>query len=429
MRQRVFMVLALFLAMVLIGPGPAAAKDIVVLSQFPLSGPLGAMPEQGWGFVDGMKWFNNEAGGVNGKKVKWFLEDFRYSPKVGVANFTKYSSRYGKDEFLIATGYQTATIIALAEKVNQEEKIPWIDGSYSCELFGPNGGPSKYPYYYSHGAQYCDQIKLLLKWVKENHKAPGPARVGFIYSPTAYGRDGPPDGIAYAKKLGFDVVAEVEYPFSATDATVQLMTFRKAKAQYVIVHGYIGAMNASVIFFKAAAKIIPKVQLLGTTYMGGTAAIKAIGPSFNKFIWSACYPNYDALPRSETPMENKWVQLVHDFAKKYRPEEYKDQKGGLRDMLWYEVGLRDAIIVQEALLRADKAGDLTREGVKKALDNMVWDFKGMYGGQTFSYKSHTIPMLRLYQAQVKEVDKDGEKVTTGLHVPIGDWVNATEVEW
>ena len=86
-------------------------------------------------------------------------------------------------------------------------------------------------------------------------------------------------------------------------------------------------------------------------------------------------------------------------------------------------------MIQETLTRADKAGDLTRLGVKKALDNMVWDFKGMFGGKTFAYKSHTIPMLRIYKASVKMVDVKGKKLPTGAVVPISDWINTDEIAW
>ena len=145
-----------------------------------------------------------------------------------------------------------------------EEKIPWLDGSYSTEIFGAEGGPAKYPYYYSLGATYGDQIKILMKWVKENHKGKERARVGFVYSPTAWGRDGTPEGIAYAKKLGLDVVAEIEYPYSATDATTQATTLRKAKTQYILFHGFSGAGNYTAIFFKTIRKFLPDATIMGT---------------------------------------------------------------------------------------------------------------------------------------------------------------------
>jgi hypothetical protein len=86
-------------------------------------------------------------------------------------------------------------------------------------------------------------------------------------------------------------------------------------------------------------------------------------------------------------------------------------------------------MLQKVLTDADNAGDLSREGVKKALDKMVWDFNGMFGGKTFSYKSHTIPMLQIFKAKVNMVDVEGKKVPTGAVVPISDWINVDEVQW
>ena len=232
MKKPMVLVLVLAMALVFAFAGNVAAKKIVVLTQLPLSGPLGALDEMGWGYIDAMTWFNEEAGGLGGQKIDWHLEDMRYSPTVEVANFNRYCAEYGRDEFIMASGYITGGLKALIEKVNVEEKIPWVDGSFSSEVFGPQGGPSKFPYYYSVGATYEDQIKVLVKWIKDNFKGQGQAKVAFVYSPTAYGRDGTPEGIAYAKKLGLDIVAEIEYPYNATNATSECTLLRKKKTQY-----------------------------------------------------------------------------------------------------------------------------------------------------------------------------------------------------
>lgn len=420
--------LILFLASAL----PASAKDIKVLSQFPMSGPVGALPEFGWGYIDGMNWVNGEGGGVNGKKITWFLEDFRYDPTVEVANFNKYAAELSKDEFLLATGYITGGLKPLADKVNKEEKIPWLDGSYSTEIFGPDGGPTKYPYYYSLGATYGDQLKILLKWIKENHKAKGKPKVGMVYSPTAWGKDGMPEALAYAKKLGIDVVAEIEYPYSATDATNECMQLRKAKAQYVIYHGYSGASGCTAIFFKTAKKVIKDVQIMGTHYTTNRMSILVCQEAYDGYIGVATRPFLDSVPRQKTPMDNPIVKLAHDFAQKYRPEEYKrgvKDKDAIKDMFLYLEGLTYAFIIQKVLADADSAGDLTREGVKKALDNLVWDYKGMFGGKKFSYKSHTIPMMQIFKADVKMVKMGETMVPTGSVNPITDWINTDEIKW
>ena len=112
MKTKLMAVFILLLASFFLGIGPSAAKEIVVLSQFPLSGPLGSLNELGWGYIDAMNWFNKEAGGVNGKPIKWFLEDMRYEPEVEVANFIRFASKYNRDEFVMASGYITGGIIA-----------------------------------------------------------------------------------------------------------------------------------------------------------------------------------------------------------------------------------------------------------------------------------------------------------------------------
>ena len=419
----------LVLAVCALLPISTFAKEIKVLSQFPLSGAAGSLPEFGWGFIDGMNWVNGEGGGVNGKKIKWYMEDMRYIPKVEIANFTKYVSDHDKSELLMTTGYTTAGLKPLIKKVNVEEKIPWLDGSYSTEIFGETGGPSKYPYYYSLGATYGDQLKVLVRWIKKNHKKKGTIRVGFVYSPIAWGRDGTPEGIAYAKSLGMKVT-EIEYPWSATSATNECMALRKKKVQYVIYHGYSGAAAYTAIFFKTAKKILKGVQLMGTHYTTGRFPILVAQEAFDGYVGVTTRPFGDAVPRSATKLYNPMIRLAHEFAKKHRPEEYKKGlRGGIKDIFLYMEGLTYAFMLQKALVEADNKYDLTREGVKKALDNMVWDFMGMFDGQTFSYKSHTIPMMRMYKAHVKMVNYKGKKVPTGTLTPLGGWINTDEIEW
>ncbi|MBE9503851.1 MAG: hypothetical protein IME96_06730, partial [Proteobacteria bacterium] len=70
MKKKVYFVLSFVLALVLL-TSPVTAKEIKVLSQFPMSGPVGSLPEFGWGYIDGMNWVNGEGGGVNGKKITW----------------------------------------------------------------------------------------------------------------------------------------------------------------------------------------------------------------------------------------------------------------------------------------------------------------------------------------------------------------------
>ena len=429
MKHRTLLCWSLAAILCLLTGGVASAKDIKTLSQFPMSGPVGSLPEFGMGFIDGTRYIKDELKGINGKPITFFLEDFRYDPTVEVANFNRYAAEHPKNELLMATGYITGGLKPLIEKVNVEEKIPWLDGSYSTEIFGAEGGgPSKYPYYYSLGATYGDQIKVLMKWIKENHKGTGRARVGFVYSPTAWGRDGTPEGIAYAKKLGLDVVAEIEYPYTATEATTQATTLRKARAEYILYHGFSGAASYTAIFFKTIRKYLPDATIMGTHYTTGRFPMLIFPDDYNGYIGAACRPLMDAVPRTDTPMTNTMVKMAHDFAKKYRPDDYAPG-GKIKDIGLYSEGLTYALILHEALSRADKAGKLTRAGVKQVLDTMVWDFHGLFDGKTFSYQSHTIPMVRIFRAESKTVEVGGKRVPKGTLHPLTDWMDTDKMKW
>jgi len=393
-------------------PAASFAGPIKVLAQFPMSGVAGSLPEYSWGFIDGMSYINGK-GGVNGKPITFFVEDNRYNPTVEVANFTRYTAMEKRDEFLMASGYQTGGLKALSEKVNKEERIPYLSGSYSMEIFGPEGGPSKYPYYYSLGATYGDQFRVLLNWVKEDSKGKG--RMAIVYSPTEWGRDPLTMARGHAKKIGLPIVAEEEYAFTATDATPQVTNVRKAKADYVFFHGYSPAAPVAALFMKTARQYLKQATILGTHYTTIQYIILTSGKAADRMVGVRCRVQSDDLT-------NPVVKMAHEFAEKYKRKE------GIRDMGVYVEGLNYSLIFHEALSRADRAGSLSREGVKKALDTMIWDFNGLFEGRSFAYKSHTIPMVRVFRCRVdKEIEKEGKRVAVGTWVPIGPWIN-TEIE-
>ena len=68
----------------------------------------------------------------------------------------------------------------------------------------------------------------------------------------------------------------------------------------------------------------------------------------------------------------------------------------------YLQGYLMSLICAEGAKRADAAGDLSRDGVQKALENLKdWDAFGMYDGKTFDYSSHRFPRARILRADFK----------------------------
>ncbi len=393
-------ILAFVLCTLLTLTNVSFGKEIKVLGSFALTGSAGAMPEFGWGFVDGIDYINKN-GGINGKPVKGLLEDMRYDVPTGVAIFTRYAASEPANELLMAAGSMTGIIKALIDKVNIEQKIPWVDASYSTEIFGPEGGPAKYPYYFSMGATYGDQMKVLLKWIKQDFKGQGNPKIALVYSPTEWGRDPLAMGRDFAKKTGVDIVAEEEVTFTATDVTTQVTNVRRSGAKYLIFHGYAGGTPVTPIFLKTAKQFLKDVTILGTHYTTVLSTFLSAGEAAEGMIGTACLPmTHD--------VDNPGVKLFRELAKQNKRES--------KDFWPYLQSLNYVLLMKEAMIRADKAGELTREGMKKALENLTWDFNGVFEGKSFSYKSHTIPMVRLYKAQAKE----------NKWQPIGEWINVNE---
>jgi branched-chain amino acid transport system substrate-binding protein len=391
-----FAILSLSALLVLGLSSDLCAKDIKVLNQANLSGVAGSYPEYGWGFMDGIEYVN-KAGGINGKPITAILEDVEYNVPKAVATFTRYSASEPPDELLMVIGYQTGVLKALIDKVNKEQKIPWVDGSYSTELFGPEGGPSKYPYYFSMGATYGDQMKVLLRWIKKDYKGSGNPKLALVYSPTEWGRDPLAVGKAYAKKIGVDVVDEEEVSFSATDVTTQVTNIRRAKAKYVIFHGFAGPTPVTPIFLKTARQYLKNAVILGTHYTTSINTFYSAGDAADGMIGAACGP----MPTEDNPINRLARQLE------------KEHNRVVKDSYLYAEAVTHALLIKESWTAADNAGSLTRDGIKTAIENLKWDFMGRFGGRTVSYKTHTIPLVKIFKAHAKEKK----------WIPITDWMD------
>jgi branched-chain amino acid transport system substrate-binding protein len=363
----------------------AESKVIKIGAPIPLGGAGGAYVGIGWGYNDCQAYFN-EKGGVRGHRIVFLVEDNQWKVPTEIAIINRLLAMEPENELLLFCGNLiTGTLKAMSEKINKEVKIPSISLSYSVEMFGKQGGPSKYPYYFSLGPDYAQQVGLLLQYIKKDHKKKTAPQIAVVYSPTEYGRDPLADLREDSKKLGIKIVAEEEMAITASDVTSQVLNIRKAKPDYIIWHGFIPGMPVSPVFLKTVRQYLPKVPILGTHYQtimgmimaGGNAADGLIGVN-TSVKW---HEN-----------DNPFVRFVHDQAKK------RGRNIPLAEESNYIGGWSLGVIGAHAVDVAAASGDLTREGVKKALEKSVWDFDGMYEGETFSYASHKVPMARIFKA-------------------------------
>jgi branched-chain amino acid transport system substrate-binding protein len=380
-----------------------SSKVVKIGAPIPLSGLGGAYVGIGWGYNDCQSYIN-EKGGIGGYKIQFLVEDNRWAVPTEIAIINRLLTMEPKDELLLFCGNLiTGTLKALSEKINKEVKIPSISLSYSVEMFGKPGGPSKYPYYFSLGPDYTQQAGLLLRYLKKEHKKASPPKIALVYSPTEYGRDPIADLKEDAANLGIQIVAEEEMAITASDVTSQVLNIRKANPDFVLWHGYTPAMVVVPVFVKTVRQYLPDVPILGTHYQTAPQVIIASGQASDGLIGvSADVMWYEK--------ENPFIKLVHSQAEKRGRKLLEQEQSN------YIVGWKLGLIGAHAVEVASASGDMSREGVKKALERSVWDFNGMYEGKKFSYMSHRVPMARIFKASFSQKRWN----------PISPWINADE---
>jgi len=377
----------------------ADKKPVSLCAVGVLSGKVGAVPETGWGYVDGAA-FINENGGINGRPFKVILEDGQYDVPVSVSAFNRVLAAEPQDELMFHSGFQTGVLMALREKI-AESHVICVDGSMATHIFSEKV-KQDYPYYFSCGVPYGDQCGALLQFIKNKlHKGKaGKPKVAFIYIEATAGKDPLEKLREYAKKMDVDIVLEEPVTFTTTDYTPTIMKIRQAGAEYSILWSW--AIPVSARFEKIYRKFFPKAPLLGLSYAAGEIGFKTAGEAHDGLYAFGPYPR-----PNET--DNKLVQICLETATK------QNHKWVNWDV--YVQSFIMSLICAEGARRAEKAGNLTREGCRDALEAIKgWDLYGMYGGKTVDYSLHRLNRGRIIQA-------NWEKKT---NIPVTDWFEIAE---
>jgi branched-chain amino acid transport system substrate-binding protein len=204
-------------------------------------------------------------------------------------------------------------------------------------------------------------------------------------------------------RLGIKIVAEEEMAITASDVTSQIINIRKAQPDYIIWHGFLPGMLVAPVFLKTARQYLPKVPILGTHYQTTTPMIIAGGQAADGLVGVSTLAQWHE-------SNNPFVRLVQEQgAKSKRQIPFAEQAN-------YILGWNLGLLGAHAVDVTTASGDVSREGVKKALEKSTWDFDGMYEGRKFSYASHKVPMARMYKASFAQ--KQWNAITP--------WLNADE---
>ena len=386
MRKSFILIMVMAIGMISLVGFECFAEDVVKVGAVqPLTGSFAFAGVQINAGLEDALMMANEDGGINGKKIEYIMEDGTYSVDKAVAAFKRIMAR---DNPIIMYGESTGMGKAVAPEIKDRYKVLYSSTSFSSEL----ANAAANPYVFVPGPTYSDMFDILLKYIAK--EKPG-ANVAFFYSDTEFGRDPVPHGREMCKKLGLNLVAEEVAKVGGVDVASQVLDLKRKKAEYVIFQGFVLSPVSAVI--KQARDYGLKVKFMGTHWGTHKMLLDEMGPLAEGYLGVMPYAFYY---QEEIPM----IQKIRAWNQKYHPEvEYRPTS--------YMQGFLTGLVFVECLKRADAAGDLTGDGLVKALQSIKdFDVGGLMAPITVI--NNKIPMGRVYKANVSKK----------IFEPISDWI-------
>lgn len=347
----------------------AGAADVIKVGA--LNDMTGATSDVGKDYALGIAeaiHYVNDNGGINGKKIK--LHQFDYGYRVPEA-LTKYKlfKRLG---CVAVLGWGTGDTEALSPTVTKD-RMPYVSASYSGHLTDPK----KTPYNLFFAPDYSSSARAALtawfdtKWAK--HKDNGKRKPRFLcsYMFSSPYCSAPIKAIKdQAKILGFDIGPDQDVSLFAIDTKSQVLAMKKFQPD-VVWHGNttmsVAATVRDAMALGLGADHITNVWGFDENLpkLAGEAAQGVMGVSVCAFF-----------DEKGIPMMDKVVE----YAKKYNPGIPMEKR-----LIRTVQGWGAVMVLWEAMKRADKAGDLSGEGILKKGFETMEGFQVNLGATPVSY--------------------------------------------
>jgi len=326
---------------------PTGAATIKIGS---LNDMTGATSDVGKDFALGIAeaiHYINDTGGINGKKIKLYQFDYGYRIPEAL---TKYSL-FKRLKCAAILGWGTGDTEALAPTVARD-KIPYVSASYSGHLCNPE----KTPYNLFFSTDYSTQARGLItawydkKWPNKPDYGKRKPKIALCYMfASPYSSSSIKAAKDHAKMLGFEMGPQQDVSLFAIDTKSQILALKEFKPDVLLVTNTV--MSVAAVLRDAYALGLKTDKLLlnwgldeNLPKLAGKAAEGAIG----------CAPW--AFFGQNVPLMDKVVE----YAQKYNPGIPLEKR-----TIHTVQGWANALGLAEALRRADKAGDLSGEGILK----------------------------------------------------------------
>jgi len=299
----------------------------------------------------------NEAGGIHGRKIKYFYRDDQYNPAQTKAVVKELVERQGI--FAFVGGVSAAAGLAVKDYL-AENKVIWVGPATSIReyVFPVN------PYLFSVYPLYEDEASILTQYIVEKLKL---KKIGVFYQNDPYGKSGLDGARQRMNKYNLKLVAEIPVEPGSKDLASEMLKFKNSGAEAVIMWV---APTTAVIALKTSASIGFKPQWISSNTLSDYALMHKISGGLWEGVITGAF--------SEPPDSNNSLMAKYrEAAKRMAPAE--------RWGLFYMAGIMFAEPFVDALKRVGP--NLSTDACMKAL-NETTNFQGVGPKITWTASQH-----------------------------------------
>jgi branched-chain amino acid transport system substrate-binding protein len=300
----------------------------------------------------------NAAGGVNGRKIHYIVEDTQYQVPRAVQAINKLINNDGVFFTLEdgGTPMNNATFPMALEK-NVPKMLPLSAARSMYEPFNRLK--------FSQYSSYVDQIRAGVKYFVTER---GKKAICAMYQDTDFGKDVLAGAVMQTEAMNMKVVETTAHKPTDTDFSASIAKLRDANCDLIVLGTIV---RDTTIIISTARKAGWNVDFLGQIASYDTAIATAPGGVAEGYF--AMSPSLYAYPDDPRP---EVQSLIKRFRDKY----------GFDINYLGETGYVSAQIVTEALRRAGR--DLTLDSLIAAMESLK-DFKDIFGAHySFSASNH-----------------------------------------
>jgi ABC-type branched-subunit amino acid transport system substrate-binding protein len=301
----------------------------------------------------------NAGGGINGRRVQLIVADHQSNQKVATQQYLQT-----RDSVLMFE--QIYPLAFFKSELARDEMLASPVARYSS-LAGNR-------HLVMTGTPYRVEMSNAVDWLAGTLASPQGTKVAALTQADDYGADALAGIEEAARTHDFDVVTRLTAQPADADLSTQVAALKASGAEHVFI-------TASA---RVAGKIVEGCAKIGFTpgFIGNTFSFDpqiivenpALKPLFEKgWKTSGAFAHWG----EDVPGMKKMLDAISRYAPDQKPDPFFVHG-------WIQAG-----IVAEILTRADAHDDLTRPGLKRALDSMAdVDLGGLspglfYGGDTF----------------------------------------------